>query len=357
MDFCTRDLFSSAFFEFTEKNNNLCGIDCLIHKGRVIKLIEIRGVYKSFGETEVLKDISISIEEGEIYGLIGHSGAGKSTLLRCINGLESYDKGSVNVMGKEVSDLSERELREFRKNLGMIFQNFNLLQRKTVYENIALPLSLWGYNKVEIKKKVDNLLKLVGLEEKSKSKPSELSGGQKQRVAIARALSLDPKILLCDEATSALDPKMTKDILALILKINKELGITVVVVTHQMEVIKEICEKVALIDGGKIEVKGKAEDLFLKPGISLKKFLGEDEETTLPEEGINIQMYFPADSSENALITKMARDTNVDFSIVWGKLEKFRDNVLGNLVINIEDKDKEVIFIYLKGKNIEWEVI
>lgn len=321
-------------------------------------VIEIKNVYKSFGDTEVLKDISISINEGEIYGIIGHSGAGKSTLLRCINGLESYDKGSVKVMGKEVSKLGEKELREFRKDLGMIFQNFNLLKRKTVYENVALPLKVWGADKNKIKSKVMELLKLVGLEEKAKCKPGELSGGQKQRVAIARALALEPKILLCDEATSALDPKTTKDILQLLLKINREFGITIVMVTHQMEVIKEVCEKIALIEGGKINIEGKAEDLFLKPGLSLKKFLGEDDESDiLPADGVNIKLFFPVHCSENTIITKMAREINIDFSVVWGKLEKFRGRILGSLVINVEEKNKQSVIDYLKNKHIEWEVL
>ena len=320
-------------------------------------MIEIKNVIKSFGETQVIKDVSISIKKGEIYGIIGHSGAGKSTLLRCINGLESYNGGSVNVMGKEVSSLTGKSLREFRKDLGMIFQNFNLMKRKNVFDNVALPLEVWGYNKSEIKDKVLELLKLVGLEDKRLSKPSELSGGQKQRVAIARALALDPKILLCDEATSALDPKITKDILALLSKINKELGITIVIVTHQMEVIKEICERVTLLDGGIVKAEGKAEDLFLKPGASLKKFLGEEEDELLPEDGVNIKLFFPSDSSENALITKMARELEIDFSIVWGKLEKFRDEVLGGLVINIKEQDKDKVMKYLESKDILLEVI
>jgi D-methionine transport system ATP-binding protein len=322
-------------------------------------LIEIKNVIKNYGQTQVIKDVTLDIKEGEIYGIIGHSGAGKSTLLRCINGLESYDGGSVNVMGKEVSSLEGKSLREFRKDLGMIFQNFNLMQRKNVFDNVALPLEVWGYSKNEIMEKVSRLLDLVGLKDKKNSKPSELSGGQKQRVAIARALALDPKILLCDEATSALDPKITKDILALLSKINKELGITIVVVTHQMEVIKEICEKVALLDGGKIKAEGRAEDLFLKPGKSLKKFLGEDDEDEeiLPNEGVNIKLFFPSDSSENALITKMARELEIDFSIVWGKLEKFRSEVLGGLVININEKDKDKVMEYLKNKDILLEVI
>lgn len=320
-------------------------------------MIEIKNVVKSFGETQVIKDVSISIKQGEIYGIIGHSGAGKSTLLRCINGLEDYNGGSVNVMGKEVSSLTGTSLREFRKDLGMIFQNFNLMQRKNVFDNVALPLEVWGYNKSEIKDKVLKLLKLVGLEDKKLSKPSELSGGQKQRVAIARALALDPKILLCDEATSALDPKITKDILALLSKINKDLGITIVMVTHQMEVIKEVCERVALLDGGVVKAEGKAEDLFLKPGKSLKKFLGEEDDEILPDEGVNIKLFFPSDSSENALITKMARELEIDFSIVWGKLEKFRDEVLGGLVINISEEDRDKVIKYLENKDVLLEVI
>ncbi|OOM79198.1 methionine ABC transporter ATP-binding protein [Clostridium sp. BL-8] len=320
-------------------------------------MIEIKHVIKNFGEAQVIKDVSLNIKEGEIYGIIGHSGAGKSTLLRCINGLESYDGGSINVMGKEVSSLDGRSLREFRKDLGMIFQNFNLMQRKNVFDNVALPLEVWGYNKNEIKDKVSRLLDLVGLKDKKLSKPSELSGGQKQRVAIARALALDPKVLLCDEATSALDPKITKDILALLSKINKELGITIVMVTHQMEVIKEICEKVALLDGGEIKAEGRAEDLFLKPGKSLKKFLGEEDDELLPDDGVNIKLFFPSDSSENALITKMARELEIDFSIVWGKLERFRSEVLGGLVINIKEEDKDKVIKYLENRDILLEVI
>lgn len=320
-------------------------------------MIKLMGVKKSFGNVQVLKDISIEINEGEIYGLIGHSGAGKSTLLRCINGLESYDDGLVNVMGNEVKSLNKNELRAFRKDLGMIFQNFNLLNRKTVYKNIALPLEVWGYDKDKIKKRVLELLKLVDLEDKINSKPAQLSGGQKQRVAIARALALNPKILLCDEATSALDPKTTKDILALLNKINKELGITIVVVTHQMEVVKEICEKVALLEDGILVAKGAVEEVFLKPGISIKKFLGEEENDTLPSSGVNIRILFPSRCSESAIITKMARELAIDFSIVGGKLEKFREDVLGSLVINIDESQKDTVLSYLQDKDIILEVL
>ena len=315
-------------------------------------MIKMQNVKKSFGKTEVLKDISLNINQGEIYGLIGHSGAGKSTLLRCINALEDYNEGSIKVMDKEVKLLSE-----LRKELGMIFQGFNLLSRKNVFQNVALPLEVWGYDKAFINKRVNELLEIVGLSEKAKSKPAELSGGQKQRVAIARALALEPKILLCDEATSALDPKTTKDILSLLEDINKKLGITIVVVTHQMEVVKQICQKVALLQGGVLVAEGKAEEVFLRPEVSLKKFLGELDDDTLPREGVNIKLFFPSDSSENALITKMARELNIDFSIVGGKLEKFRDKVLGTLTININEKDREEVMKYLSAKDIILEVL
>lgn len=320
-------------------------------------MIKIENVYKKFGDTNVLNDVSLNIKEGEIYGIIGHSGAGKSTLLRCINGLEGYDEGAINVMGHEIGKLSSEEIRNLRKDLGMIFQNFNLLERKTVFENIALPLEVWKNDKKKTEERVLELLKLVGLENKKDSKPKELSGGQKQRVAIARALALEPKILLCDEATSALDPRTTKDILELLLEINKRLNITIVIVTHQMEVVKEVCETVTLLDGGIVKAQGLAKDLFLKPESHLKKFLGEEEAEVLPSEGINIRIFFPSDFSENAIITKLARDLDVDFSIVFGKLEKFREDVLGSLVINIEEKDKEKIISYLEEKNVKLEVI
>ena len=215
-------------------------------------MISVKNVNKFFGEKQVLKDVNIEINEGEIFGIIGHSGAGKSTILRCMNGLEPYQEGSVKVDGKEVKDLNEKEMRELRKDLGMIFQHFSLLERKTVFENVALPLECFGYSKAEKEKRVMELLDLVGLKERRNDKPRNLSGGQKQRVAIARALALNPKVLLCDEATSALDPNTTKSILTLIEDINKKMGITVVVVTHQMEVIKQICGRIAIMENGQV---------------------------------------------------------------------------------------------------------
>jgi D-methionine transport system ATP-binding protein len=318
-------------------------------------MIEIKNIVKYFGKDKVLKDVSLDIEEGEVFGIVGHSGAGKSTLLRCINGLESYDSGNVIVDNKEVQDLKEKEIREFRKNIGMIFQNFSLLNRRNVWQNIALPMETWGYSKEDTQKRVKELLALVGLEDKASSRPKELSGGQKQRVAIARALTLQPSILLCDEATSALDPKTTKSILQLLREINEKLGITIVIVTHQMEVIKEACTKVALMEDGKVIQAGKVDEVFLNPTKEMQNLLGEED--VLPEDGVNIKIFFPKEMSQNSIITSMARELDIDFSIVWGKLEKFNVGVLGSLVINIAEEKKHKVCSYLDEKSVHWEVL
>jgi D-methionine transport system ATP-binding protein len=318
-------------------------------------MIKVNNLNKNFGDTKVLNDISLDVQKGDIFGIVGHSGAGKSTLLRCINGLESYDSGSLKVEEIEVGSMNSKEMRTLRRSLGMIFQNFNLLNRKNVFDNIALPLEIWKSDKQFIKSKVSELINLVGLEDKLYSMPSELSGGQKQRVAIARALALDPKILLCDEATSALDPNTTKSILQLLKEINKKLNLTIVVVTHQMEVIKDICSTVALMEDGFIKASGQVEDLFLRPGKELKNLLGEEE--LLPNDGVNIKIFFPKEVSQKSIITSMARELNTDFSIVWGKLENFNGSVLGSLVINVSSVDEQRIFNYLSSKSMNWEVI
>ena len=226
-------------------------------------MINLVNVRKSFGELEVLKDINLQIHEKEIYGIIGQSGAGKSTLLRCINGLETYDSGTITVDGTAVDVNDKKQLRQLRKDMGMIFQNFNLLSRLDVYDNVALPLRFWNENPntEENKKKIEHLIELVGLKDKMHERPENLSGGQKQRVAIARALVNDPKILLCDEATSALDPRITHGILELLKQINEELGITIVLVTHQMEVVKQICQRVAFLKHGVVLAEGKPEEV------------------------------------------------------------------------------------------------
>ncbi|HBH3633816.1 TPA: methionine ABC transporter ATP-binding protein, partial [Clostridioides difficile] len=296
---------------------------------------------------------SIEIESGEIFGIIGHSGAGKSTLLRCINGLEEYQEGNVFVSDKEVKSLNEKQMRDLRKELGMIFQHFSLLERRTVFDNVALPLECFGYSKAEIKKRVLELLEVVGISEKKNDKPRNLSGGQKQRVAIARALALNPQVLLCDEATSALDPNTTKSILSLLEDINKKLGITIIVVTHQMEVIKQICGRVAIMENGEVLEVGDTEEIFLRNTKGLRKLIGE-ESIILPK-GTNIKILFPKDISNEAIITTMARELNIDVSIIFGKLEQFKDDILGSLIINISDKSGEQVKQYLTSKGIRWE--
>ncbi len=316
-------------------------------------MITINKVNKYYGDTQVLENVSINIESGEIFGIIGHSGAGKSTLLRCINGLEEYQEGSIKVDGNEVNLLNEKEIRNLRKDLGMIFQHFSLLERKTVFDNIALPLECFGYTKQEINKRVTELLDLVGISEKKDEKPRNLSGGQKQRVAIARALALNPKVLLCDEATSALDPNTTKSILSLLEDINRTLGITIIMVTHQMEVIKQICSRLAIMEGGKVLEIGDTEDIFLHNNKSLRKLIGE-ESMILPE-GTNIKILFPKDISNDAIITTMARKLDIDVSIIFGKLEQFKDDILGSLIINVPSENGEKVKEFLNSKDIRWE--
>ena len=318
-------------------------------------MIKISNLNKYYGNTKILSDVNIHMQKGEIFGIIGHSGAGKSTLLRCINRLETYEDGSILVEDKEVKDLSENELRFLRKDLGMIFQHFSLLERKTVFENVALPLECFKYPKEEINKRVDELLKLVGIDDKKNQKPRNLSGGQKQRVAIARALALNPKVLLCDEATSALDPNTTKSILNLLKDINKKLKITIIMVTHQMEVIKQICSRVAIMEGGKVLEIGDTEELFLQNSKNLQKLVGE-EDIVLPK-GTNIRIIFPKEISNDSIITSMARNLDIDFSIICGKLEKYREDILGSLIINVSSEHKEKIKKYLDEKEVRWEEI
>ncbi|WP_122871362.1 methionine ABC transporter ATP-binding protein [Campylobacter showae] len=317
-------------------------------------MIKIENLKKFYGATQIIDGVSLNVEKGEIFAIVGHSGAGKSTLLRCINGLEDYQSGSLKVFDKEISALKDKELRELRRDVGMIFQHFALMARKTAFENVATPLKFWGYSDGEIKKRVSELLELVGLANKVASYPGELSGGQKQRVAIARALALNPKILLSDEATSALDPNTTNSILELLKQINQTLNISVVLVTHEMEVVKSIARRAVLLESGKIIGSGTIEELFLKPDEKMKEFLGEVE--ILPTTGTNIRLFFPKEVAQNSVITHMARTLNIDFNIVWGKLEKLNENVLGSLVINVDPKDEARVTEYIKQSGVLWEV-
>jgi D-methionine transport system ATP-binding protein len=317
-------------------------------------VITIRNLSKNFGSLNVLKDISLQIGAKEIYGLVGRSGAGKSTLLRCINGLERYDEGSLKVDGIEVNSLDQKSAREFKKEIGMIFQQFSLLSRLNVYENIALPMRCWKYRNSAIEKKAKELVEVVGLQDKLHSRPSELSGGQKQRVAIARALSMNPKILLCDEATSALDPKTAKSIISLLIEINKRLGITIVVVTHQMSVLKCSCTEISILENGRIAEKGFVDEIFLRQPQALTNLIGEKDHF-LPDKGCNLKILLSQELYNRPIIIQMARELEIDFLIVGGELDRFRESALGSVIINISEIDLSRVTNYLTSKDISWK--
>ncbi len=333
-------------------------------------MIKIKNINKIFGQgelkVEALKDVTLSIEEGDIFGIIGYSGAGKSTLLRCINGLEKPSSGEVNVLGKDINTLGERELRLLRKDIGMIFQHFNLLGSRTIYDNIAYPLKGKEMSKGERQEKIKNLLKLVGLEDKEKAYPSELSGGQKQRVAIARALATEPKILLCDEATSALDPMTTHSILQLLKKINEELGITIVLITHQMEVIKEICTKVSVMENGGVVESGTLVEVFTNPRSNIAKefvtrhFHYEKFGSTASDKVSKLlQLKYIGGPASEPLISVISQKFGVTANITFGNIEKLQDTYFGNLVVELQGTDKQIIeaMEYMKVKKVEVEVI
>ena len=322
-----------------------------------IALIEIEHLYKVWDDNDkavVLKDINVTIQDGDIYALVGRSGAGKSTLLRCINGLTDYQSGSLRVDGREIKGLGEKEIRNLRRHIGMIFQQFSLLERETVYDNVALPMKCWKYPKASIDKKVLELLDLVGLSEKAQVRPRNLSGGQKQRVAIARALTMEPSILLCDEATSALDPKTTLSILDLLKEINRKIGITIVVVTHQMEVVRKICRRACIMEHGEVAAQGSVKDIFIEQPRSLMRLLGEGK-AKLPEQGHNIRIAHLLNSlDEGKLFGQMYADLQCVFPIISGKIQSFEDDRLGIFVINVDDSQMGKVAAYLTEKGASW---
>ncbi|SKC85560.1 D-methionine transport system ATP-binding protein [Maledivibacter halophilus] len=328
----------------------------------MIKLNNLTKIYKK-GNHEVvaLKDISLNINKGSIHGIIGLSGAGKSSLIRCINRLEEPTSGEVWINEVNLTSLNSKDLRNARKRIGMIFQGFNLLSSKTVFDNIAFPLSLSKTPEAQIQKKVKSLLELVELTDKSNSFPSQLSGGQKQRVGIARALANDPDVLLCDEATSALDPKTTKQILTLLKDINKSLGITIVVVTHEMDVIKEICDFVTILEDGKIIEEGSTINIFSKPGNEITKHFVESS-NYIPEEfkkGIMLNLSFMENSAQKPIISKLGKDFNVEINILSGQIEYIQNQPLGKLTIGIDNVSNKLedIISYLETNNVKAEVI
>ena len=342
----------------------------------MIKLDHITQTYKTpeGREFKALDDVSIEIRPGEIFGIIGKSGAGKSTLVRCINMLEKPTTGKVIIDDKELTAMSDSQLRAERKNIGMIFQHFNLLSSRTVFDNIAFPLELAGASKEVIRSKVDSLLELVGLTDRQFNYPSQLSGGQKQRVGIARALASDPKILLCDEATSALDPQTTKSILELLKDINKRLGITIVIITHEMAVIKEICDRVAVIEGGVIKEQGRVIDVFTNPqSETMKEFVKSVINMELPE-GIKklgvtdqpspdrdmlVRFRFKGAATNEPLVVNIARKFNLDVSVLYGNIDYIQDVPFGYLIVVImgDMKAQTEAYSYIKTQPVESEVL
>lgn len=342
---------------------------------RMIELVNVEKTYYSkAGDIHALHKTSLSIKAGEIFGIIGLSGAGKSTLVRCINMLEKPTAGQVFVDGQELTAMSEAQLRKARQSIGMIFQHFNLLASRTVYDNIAFPLEIQGLSKSEIDKRVRPLLELVQLESRANYYPSQLSGGQKQRVGIARALASNPKVLLCDEATSALDPQTTKSILHLLQDINKKMNLTIVLITHQMEVVKTICDRVAVIESGDIIEEGPMIDVFTNPQHpTTKEFTKSVINAELPDivkqmklsdtytEGskLLVRISFIGDSASEPIISGMVKHFDVDVSIISGNTDQLKDVLFGTLLIEISG-DRERIknaLEYLHQQHLKTEVI
>jgi D-methionine transport system ATP-binding protein len=334
-------------------------------------VIEFQNVQKTYlvsgREVPALQATSLRVEAGEVFGLIGHSGAGKSTLLRLINRLEAPSGGRIVVDGEDVTALDSAGLRAFRRRVGMIFQHFNLLSSKTVAGNIAMPLELaGGHSRAEIDARVNELLARVGLTDHARKYPAQLSGGQKQRVGIARALATRPKILLCDEATSALDPQTTGQVLQLLAEINRELGLTIVLITHEMDVIRRVCDRVAVLDAGTVVEQGTVADVFLHPKHpTTRRFVFEaehqDENEVLAAyshvSGRILRLTFRGEATYAPLLGHVARETGVDYSILGGRIDRIRDEPYGQLTIALVGGDLDAALARFEAADVTVEVI
>lgn len=340
-------------------------------------MIELRDLSKIFsgtaGHTAVLKDVTLSVEKGEIFGIIGRSGAGKSTLVRCINLLEHPTSGRVVVDGQDITELPGQSLRQLRSKIGMIFQHFNLLSSRTVYQNVAFPLELAGLNKGEIRLKVEPLLELVGLLDRRDHYPAQLSGGQKQRVGIARALASSPSVLLCDEATSALDPETTKSILSLLKDINAKLGLTIVLITHEMQVIKEICDRVAVLDHGRVVEQGSVFDVFTNPRADVtKSFVRDLIERELPtslgdllREPIGqrgepvLRIVFTGASANLPVLSDIVRRFDVVLNILQANVDYIQGAPYGNIVVQASGAGRNIqsAIDHIRSNNLRVEVL
>jgi len=338
-------------------------------------MIRVENVSKTYtgkqGTVEAVKDVSLEISRGEIFGVIGFSGAGKSTLIRLLNGLETVTSGHIYINEKDITTLKRKELLKERQKIAMIFQHFNLLWSRTVEENIAFSLEIAGVPKAERKAKVAELIDLVGLTGREKSYPSQLSGGQKQRVGIARALANDPEVLLCDEATSALDPKTTKDILKLLVEINQELGLTIVLITHEMHVVRQICHRVAVMEEGRVVESGEVIEVFKNPQQPItKQFVGEervDDEidevfhhlSTSLRPGVAVRIQYLGDRTGDAVLSEAIRKLDATVSILQAKVNITQKGILGSMIILIEEESSkaEEVIEYLKQAEIIVEVL
>lgn len=308
-----------------------------------------------FGRVEALRDVSIHVEKGDIYGIIGFSGAGKSTLLRLVNGLETPDSGKVTVCGNELDKLSKSALRQLRRRIGMVFQQFNLLESKTVYHNVALPLLLEKAPKEKIKQKVDEVLRFVGLEDKKNVYINQLSGGQKQRVGIARALATDPELLLCDEATSALDPQTTESILKLLKRVNREMGVTILLITHQMQVVQMICTKVAVMEEGKIAETGSVLDVFGSPRAEVtRRFVGTVVNDRIPDSVISLvreeprhfsveRLKFIGAGVKRPVISEICRVEGIVVNILGATVQELQENVMCVFILQLIGKEENIL--------------
>ena len=315
-------------------------------------MIEIKNLCKTYsltdGSVEALKDVSLSIPDGDVFGIIGMSGAGKSTLVRCINMLERPTAGSVVIDGKDLTKMTEKELRAERQSITMIFQGFNLLMQKNCLRNVCFPLELAGVKKAEATKKVQSLLELVGLGDKASAYPAQLSGGQQQRVAIARALATNPKVLLCDEATSALDPKTTNAILELIREINQKLGITVIIITHQMSVVESTCSHVAILEEGQVVEQGEVSAVFSHPKSEAARRLvfpeGNPESLlcSLPGSRLIRVVFNGADATGKPIIARMATEISVEANIAYASTRSIEGRAYGSMLLSIEDKNDDL---------------
>ncbi|WP_249937143.1 methionine ABC transporter ATP-binding protein [Roseateles sp. DAIF2] len=334
-------------------------------------MIELQEVHKSYpmaagaGQVPALRGLSLSVEAGEVFGIIGASGAGKSTLLRVINLLERPDSGRVAVAGQDLLALDEAGLRAARQRIGMIFQHFNLLSSKTVAENVAWPLKIAGRAPAEIAPRVAALLARVGLADQAHKYPAQLSGGQKQRVGIARALATEPRVLLCDEATSALDPETTRSILDLLAEINRELGLTIVLITHEMDVVRRVCDRVAVLDGGLIAEQGPVAEVFLHPRHPVtRRFVLEAEHVDEGQQlddfshvpGRIVQLTFRGERTYEPLLGEVARRTGLDFGILSGRIDRIKQEPYGQLTISVSGGDLAAAQALLEARGVRVEV-